>query len=156
MTELKMKLTGWKAAAALAALGLIVAARLLTFSDKTGDAALMRALETLLVCDYFPNEVERLKAAYENGDKSPLQEVVSSVTSAKLNIESVKVSYPFLDFSPSKEVVVKVVYSLKDDAGIRDRKTKYYLFKHGAIGNVWQYMHEVSSLHYRLNFRKSR
>ena len=112
----------------------------------------MRRLEVQLVCDYFPNEAAKLREAYDSGDAEELQNAVKSVTTAKLNIESVQASSPLFDFSTSKDVVVKVTYSLVDASGTRDRKTKYYLFNRGSVGNIWSYKYETSVVRYYLNF----
>jgi hypothetical protein len=69
-----------------------------------------------------------------------------------VNVESVQASYPLFDFSTPKDVVVKVIYSLKDTFGERDRKTKYYLFCHGSLGNNWRYEYETSVVSYYFNF----
>ena len=75
-----------------------------------------------------------------------------SVTTAKPVVESVRASYPPLDFSSPKDVVVKVTCHLKDSSGIRDRKTKYYRFRYGALGSRWQSPYETSNIAYYLNF----
>ncbi len=152
MSEPKINLTGWQAITVVVVLIGVIGVRLMTFNDKKDDKALMRQIEVQLMTDYFPNEAERLKVAYEAGDKDKLQRTVKSVTSAKLNVESVQASYPLFDFSTPKDVVVKVIYSLKDASGTRDRKTKYYLFSHGSLGNIWQYKYEASVVSYYLNF----
>jgi hypothetical protein len=64
----------------------------------------------------------------------------------------VKVSAPLLDFSSPRDVVVKVVYSLSDGDRRRDRKTLYYLYRHG-LGNTWSYQYETTSIAYYLNFK---
>jgi hypothetical protein len=81
-----------------------------------------------------------------------LGRVAKSVTSTKLNVDSVQASYPLFDFSTRKDVVVKVRYSLNDASGTREKGTNYYLFKHGSLGNVWQYKYDASEVSYYLNF----
>ena len=151
MSELNVKLTGWTAVLGVLVLAGVVVFRIVTFNDQTNDEDLMRSLETELMSDYYPDEVARLSAAMDEGDRENLSRVAESVTSAKANIESVQTSAPLFSFSSRKEVVVKVVYSLKDSVGKRDRKTKYYLYRHGAIGNSWQYKYETSIVRYYLN-----
>jgi hypothetical protein len=153
MTEHKFKLTGWKAIVGLAVLVAVFGARLVTFRDKTGDRALMRQVEVLLMSDYFPGEAARLRAVVEGGDAAEVERVAKSVTTAKVNVESVQASYPLFDLSTPKDVVVKVVYSLKDASGTRGRKTKYYLFRHGSLGNIWTYEYETGVIAYYLNFQ---
>ena len=152
MPESKIKFTGWQAVVILVVLIGVIIARLVTFGDKKNDSTLMRKLEVELVCDYFPNEAAKLREAYDSGDAEELQNAVESVTTAKLNIESVQASSPLFDFSASKDVVVKVTYSLVDSSGTRDRKTKYYLFNHGPVRNNWRYKYETSVVSYYLNF----
>ena len=153
MTEYKTKLKGWQIIAALVVMAGVFGVRLMTFNDKKDDKALMRQLEIQLKCDYLPGEVDRTKAATKSGNKDKMRKTAESIASTKLNIESVQASYPLLKFSTKKDVVIKVVYSLKDSEGARGKKTKYYLFNHGAIGNNWQYKHESSVVAYYLNFQ---
>ncbi|MFC1580293.1 hypothetical protein ACFL4N_05210 [Thermodesulfobacteriota bacterium] len=152
MAEAKIHLKGWQGLVVLVVLIGVVIVRLTTFSDNKDDSALMQKLEVQLMCDYFPNEAAKLREAYDSGDSEELQNAVKSVTTAKLNIESVQTSSPLFDFSTSKDVVVKVTYSLVDASGTRDRKTKYYLFKHGSVGNSWSYQYETGVVRYYLNF----
>ena len=79
-------------------------------------------------------------------------EAVKSITSTKINIESVQTSFPLFDFTTRKEVVVKDRYSLDDADGNRKKRTNYYLFDHGSLGNVWSYKWDTSALKYYLNF----
>ena len=152
MSEYKFQLTGWQAIVALVILIGILGIRLMTFSDLSDDETLMEKIESRLMTDYFPDDVENLKAAYESGDTDKFDELVQSVTSTTLNIESVQASYPLFKFSSSKKVVVKVTYSLDDDSGTREKGTNYYLFKHGSIGNSWSYKREATVVSYYLNF----
>jgi hypothetical protein len=126
MSEYKFQLTGWQAIVAIVVLIGIFGIRLITFSDLEDD-------ETL-------------------GDTDEFDELVQSVTSTTLNIESVKASYPLFKFSSPKKVVVKVTYSLDDDSGTREKGTNYYLFKHGSLGNSWSYKREATVVSYYLNF----
>ncbi|MGA1843334.1 MAG: hypothetical protein ACMUIS_02090 [bacterium] len=79
--------------------------------------------------------------------------MAESVTGAKPMIESVQISSPLLDFSTPMDVVVKVVYSLAEGPKTRDRKTVYYLYRHGTIGNTWSYQYETTAVRYYLNFK---
>jgi hypothetical protein len=152
MSEYKFQLTGWQAIVAIVVLIGIFGIRLITFSDLEDDETLVNKIELRLVSDYFPDDVEKLKAAYESGDTYEFDELVQSVTSTTLNIESVKASYPLFKFSSPKKVVVKVTYSLDDDSGTREKGTNYYLFKHGSLGNSWSYKREATVVSYYLNF----
>lgn len=152
MSEYKFQLTGWQAIVALVILIGIFGIRLMTFSDLRDDENLVEKIELQLIADYFPDDVENLKAAYESGDTDEFDELVQSVTSTTLNIETVQASYPLFKFSSSKKVVVKVSYSLDDDSGTRAKGTNYYLFKHGSIGNSWSYKREATVVSYYLNF----
>ncbi len=122
MTEYKIKLTGWQAVVLGIVLALIVGARVLSIGEKQDDPDLLRALESQLA------------------------------TGAELKVESVVASYPLFEFSSSRKVVVKVTYTLKDAAGLANRNTKYYLFRHGMIGNSWQCRYLTTAASYYLNF----
>jgi hypothetical protein len=152
MSEYTMQFKRWHALVAVVVVLGLVGIRLLTFSDKRNDAELMQALEVQLMSDYYPDLAERLQTAYDAGDEDTLEQVAASVTSTKAEIESVRISSPLLDFSSPKDVVVKVQYALQDDAGAREERTRYYLFRHGGLGNTWSYQYETGAVSYYLNF----
>ena len=148
MPEKTIKLTGWKAAIAAIVLLILLGVRVMTFSNST-DEELLEALNMQLMSEFYPNQVERLKAALDQTDEEKIESGTSAVLNSELNILSVQTSYPFLDFSSPQNVVVKVTYNLDDETG---KKEKYYLFKHGVIGNNWQYQYESNVISYYLNF----
>lgn len=152
MAEHQFKLSGGQAIIGLIVLVIIFGIRLASFDDQKGNTALMQDLEQHLIAEYFPDDVDRLKAAYESGDMEKTSAVAKSVTSTKLNIRSVKTSFPLFEFTSNKKVIVKVTYSLDNDQGTRKRQTNYYRYQHGAIGNAWQYRGKSSALMYYLNF----
>ena len=153
MSQVNIKLKGWQAVLALIVLIGLAAVRFVTFQDKTDDNDLMRSLETQIMSDYLPKETARLREAVDSGDQSRISQVAESVTGARPQIESVQVSAPLLDLSTPKDVVVKVVYSLAEGSKTRDRKTLYFLYRYGAIGNTWSYQHETTAMRYYLNFK---
>jgi hypothetical protein len=153
MAQLNIHLKGWHAALAVIVIIGLVIFRFISFQDKTDDKNLMKLIETHIVSDYFPEEVARLQTSVDSGDTDLMAQTVKSVTDARPVIESVKISAPLLSFSSSKDVEVKVVYSLSEGPGTRDRKTVYYLVRHGVIGNTWQHRYESNALSYYLNFR---
>jgi len=152
MSEYNIKVKGWQVIVAIVILMGIFGIKFMTMNDKKDDKALMKEIELQLMADYFPDDVERLKAAVESGDKDKIGKEAKSITSTSLNIESVKASYPLFKFSSPKKVVVKVTYSLDDDSGTREKGTNYYLFKHGSLGNSWSYKREATVVSYYLNF----
>jgi len=152
MPEVQVKLRGWQVAVAAVVLAGVVAVRLVTFSDKKDDRALVQNIEMQLMSEYYPDEAARLRAAYESGDVEATQKVLDSAVSTMCNIDSIRASYPLFDFSTPKDVVVKVTYSLIDSSGPRATETVYYLYSHGAIGNIWSYQYKTTSVSYYLNF----
>lgn len=137
-------------AAAVVILGLL-GVRLMTFNDKMNDSALMHKLEFQIMTDYFPDDVENLKSVYEAGDKDAISEAVKSITSTKINIQSVQTSYPLFKLTTKRKVVVKVTYSLDNANGNRKKGINYYLFDHGSLGN-WSYRSRTFAFAYYLNF----
>jgi hypothetical protein len=152
MSEHQIQLVGWQKVVAGVVLVGILGVRLATFSDQKDNTKLVENLKVQLVSDYFPNEVAKLKSAMDSGNKDLISATANSVTSAKLNIESVKTSYPLFAFTSNKEVVVKVTYSLDDDSGNRGRKTNYYLYRYGALTDSWSYQHDTGAVRYYMNF----
>ena len=117
-----------------------------------GDTALMQALEVQLMSEYYPDLAARLKSALESGDSEKISKTVESVTTAQLHIDSVKASSPLFNFSSTRNVVVKVTYSLIDAANTTKTETLYYLYSHGGLLNAWSYQYETSALKFYLNF----
>lgn len=152
MSEHKIELTGGKALAALVVLFGIVIFRLATFDDGKDDGALMRELEMKLQSEYLPSDARQLDEAYDSGDLNQLEDVATSVASTRLNVEKVNLSYPLFKFSSTKDVVVKVSYSLDDVAGTRKKGTHYYRYKHNSVGNTWRFRYETGVASYYLNF----
>lgn len=152
MAQLNIHLKGWQIVVALFVLAGLAGFRLISFQDKTGDANLMRDLERQIISDYFPGETERLRAAVDSGYNSKITEVTESITHAKPKIESVRISSPLFSMSTSENVVVRIVYSLAEGTKTRDRKTLYFLYKHGAIGNTWSYQHKTTAIRFYMNF----
>ncbi|MFC1819801.1 hypothetical protein ACFLZG_01785 [Thermodesulfobacteriota bacterium] len=139
MSGNKIDFTGWKAIAVIAVVIGVFGVRLMTLNDKKDDKVLMKDLEVLLICDYLPDDAAKLKAVIETGSKDEVERVAKSITSTKLNVDSVQSSYPLFDFSAHKDVVIKVIYSLIDTSGTREKRTKYYLYNYSSLGNIWQY-----------------
>ena len=150
MSELKIQLKGWQAIVVVVVLIGVVAVRFMTLDDMRDEKDLMKHIDTLLMDEYSPHVAGKLRAAYDTGDKGKIEKSVKSVTSTRVNIVSVQASYPIFDFSTPKEVVIKVVFSLDDATETGEKRTIYYLFRHGAFG--WQYQYITTSLSYYLNF----
>lgn len=153
MSEVNITLKGWKSVLALVVVIGLAGFRFMTFQDRTADNNLMRDLEIQILSDCIPKESARLQAAMDSGETDRISETTQSFIGAKPKIESVQISSPLLVFSTSQDVVVKVVYSLSEGSLTRDRKTLYYLYRHGAIGNTWSLRHKTTALNYYLNFK---
>ena len=150
MSEVKIRLAGWQVVVVAVVFVVVVAVRLTTLTDMTNDKELMEHIDTELMTEYAPHVAGKLRAAFDTGNNGKIDEAAKSVTSTKVNIASVKASYPIFDFSIPKDVVVKVEFSLDDDAGAGEKRTVYYLFRHGAFG--WSFQYETSAMRYYLNF----
>jgi hypothetical protein len=153
VSEIKFELTGWKAILVLIAVVILTGFRFLSFQDKIGDEKLIQNLKQQILSDYLPQDVDRLKQAVESGDHTRISQAAATVTGTEINIESVQMSAPLVDFSTSKDVVVKVVYSLRNGSEVQNRKTLYLLYNHGAVENTWSYCCQTSALSYYLNFQ---
>ncbi|MBT3311269.1 MAG: hypothetical protein HN737_10070 [Desulfobacterales bacterium] len=150
MSEVKFELKGWQAVVAVVVLIGIVAVRIMPLSDMKRDKELMKDINKQLLSEYAPHVSEKVQSAYDTGDEDKLSKAVDSATSTKVNIHSVKASYPIFNFSTSKEVVVKVEFSLDDSSGKGKKKIIYYLFRNGILG--WTFQHETTVASYYLNF----
>ncbi len=152
MPEYQMKLNSWQIAIAVVILITIVVVRLVTFSNQQGDTELMEKVKFEIMTDYFPDDVDQLKIAMESGTAEEINQASRSLITSKITIQSLSTSYPLFSFTSNKEVVVKVVFSIDDESGNRDRRTNYYLFKYGGLTDSWRYQHKVTAISYYLNF----
>lgn len=150
MSEYKLNLTGWQAIVVIVVFVGIVGIRLVTFNDKTGDKDLMKHIDTQLMSEYAPHVAGKLQAALDSDDKVEMDKGVESVLTTKVNIDSVKASYPIFDFSTPKDVIIKVEFSLDDASGKGDKRTIYYHFKKSVLG--WHYEYITTAVSYYLNF----
>lgn len=151
--KLNFELSGWKAVVILIVLIAAVGIRIVSMGDKKGDANLMEKIRFQLMTEYFPSDVDKLKAAVESGDNDRITAVSQSVLSTRLDIKSVKVSYSIFNFSSKKKnVVVKVDYSVDDQFGTRKKGTQYYLFEHSPMFNRWEYRSKSLAFRYWSNF----
>lgn len=150
MAEIKFQFTGWQIILLLVVLSGVVGVRVVTLDDMKDDKDLMQRIDTLLVDEYSPYVAEKMRAAVSTGDEAKIEDSVKSVTSTKVTLISVQASYPLLNFSLPKDVVIKVVFSLDDATERGEERTIYYLFKRGVFG--WQYQYITSSMRYYLNF----
>jgi len=82
---------------------------------------------------------------YEADDNEGVKNLLDE---ASLDIISIQTSYPIFEFTSTKDVIVKVIYSFGNTKNV----SKYYLYQHSTIGNHWSYQRESSSLSYYLNF----
>jgi hypothetical protein len=150
LAELKGQFKGWQAIVVIAVIIVVIVIRFISLSDMRNDKDLMKHIDALLMNEYAPHVAEELRDAVETGDNDEEGNSVKSILSTKVNIVSVKASYPFFDFSTPKEVVIKVVFSLDADNKSGEERTIYYLFKKGVFG--WQYQYITTSSNYYLNF----
>ena len=151
MSESTIKLSGWKVIPVILVLIVILGVRII--GSKETDENLVREINLLLMSEYLPGDAAKIKALYETGNMEKLSKAARSITTTTIDLESVKSSYPIFNFSTGKkDVVVKVVYVIKDTDGIRESGVKYYEFEHRPLGNTWRYRYEVTALSYFLNF----
>ena len=151
MPEKEIKLTGFQAIIGAVVLVIIFIIRIMTFDDQLANKKLMEKIELELTMEYFPQQVEELKGAWESGNKADLDQAIEGAKKSKFNILSVSTSYPLFKFTSTKEAVVRVKYTL-DGVGNGKVFTNYYAFRYGVIGNVWQYQYPAGPIQYYLNF----
>jgi len=148
MPEKTIKLSGLNAIIASVILLGVVLVRVTSIGQNT-DEELMSALNIQLMSEFYPNQVARLKAALMQTDLDAIEEDASSILKAKINISAVITSYPVMDFSSPKNVIVKVTYTLDDGASDR---IKFYRFKEVLLGSKWLYQAESNVISFYLNF----
>ena len=116
MSQVKIDFKGWQALVIILLIIGFVTVRFITFSDMRNDTTLMEALEVQLMSEYYPDLADKMKSALASGDSEEISKAAESVTSTRLHIDAVKTSSPLFNFSTTKDVVVKVTYSLTDAA----------------------------------------
>ena len=151
--ELKFELSGWKAVVVIVVLIAALGIRIVSMGDKKNDTKLMEKVKFELMTEYYPSDVEKLKAAVATGKNDEITKVTSSVLTTKLRIKSLKASYSIFDFSSKgKDIIVKVKYSLDDQFGTRKAGTQYYRFENGPLFNTWEYKGKSFAFSYWSNF----
>jgi hypothetical protein len=153
MSTVNVKLRGWHAIVVFGILVGVFVFRVFSL-EKVTDEKLRSRVEQQLMSEYLPKSAAELKRLYEKGDEEALESFTKSLTSSKIDIESMKVSYKLLSFSNKKKnVVVKVKYRVTDSNGVVERGTRYFKFRHsGPPLETWQYRHTSSAVSYFLNF----
>jgi len=152
MPQYSTKLSGWNAMIGIGVLLAIFAVRLATFHDQKGDENLVRQINIELMSDFYPQQVENLKAALASDNKDYVSQETKDIISSRIEIQSVQTSYPLFNYSSPRIVIIKVKFFIKNDSGSGDVKTNYYKFKYGVIGNNWQYIYRSNVISYYLNF----
>ena len=146
-------LKGWKALAVLLLVAVIIVVRIVTIDDMRDNSRLVEEIKMHLLSEYYPGEIEKMKALLESGKNEELSESVDSVTTAKINFKSIKASYKIFDFSTKiKGAVIKVNYSIDDATGTIEKGEKYYRFEYKPLINGWRYIGTSSVVFYYLNF----
>ena len=104
MAEYSFKLTGWKAVVAIGALVLFIVFRIVSMSDKRTDEKLMNEIKLLIKTERLPSDVAKMKEMYETGNMEELSGLAESIVATKIDIKSVKASFPIFNFSTKKLV----------------------------------------------------
>ncbi len=149
MAEHEIRLSGKHAVIALVVLACIVGYRLVSVGKHVDDPELLKQIEQLLRSDYYPDQVAALTAAQAAGDAARMSALADDIVNSGLDIRAVNTSYPLFDFSMPRDVVVRVTYSVGGLSG--EPRTRYYLFRQGALGD-WRYQRDSGAVWYYLNF----
>lgn len=147
MAQMYVNLKGWPGVIAAVAILGIIGLRLVSFSDKRDDAALMQALQTKLGSEHTPELTHEMQAAVAAGDGARMDQLAATALAGGVSIDAVQVSSPLFDFSSPRDVVVKVTYT--PPAG--GSRTEYFLYRYGAIGDAWEFRRDTGAFHFYLN-----
>lgn len=151
--NLSFNITGWKVWIIIPVIIIILILRIASIDDMKSNARLVEELKLHLMSEYYPDQIEKMKALLESGKDEELSESVDSVTTAKINFKSIKGSDKIFHFSTkAREVVIKVNYSIDDADGAIKIDEKYYRFEHKPLINGWRYIGTSSAIFYYLNF----
>ena len=152
MPEIKANLTGWQAIIALIILLGVMVFRLVTLNENVSDQNLTGQMKLRLQMEYIPDQVAGLKQALQTGEFNKVTDAAKTAINSELFIESVKASYPLLDFASTKQVIIKVNFNVASESEAIKSATRYYRFNHGGLANSWQYESESNAISYYLNF----
>ena len=151
--NISINLTGWKVLVIIPVFILIIIIRIATINNMESNSKLLEKVNFELMTEFYPDEVDKMKSLYESGDVEEFSRSVKSVTTAKININTIKASYKIFNFSSkTKEVVVKVDYSIDDEYGTQRKGENYYRFEYKPMINGWHCLGKSSSVFYYLNF----
>jgi len=146
-------LKGWKALVVLAILFIIIVIRIASIDNMKNNSNLVEEVKLELLSEYYPGEIEKMKALLESGNDDELSKSVDSVTTAKINFKSIKASYKIFDLSTkTKDVIIKVDYSIDDTNGTIKKGEKYYRFEYKPLINGWRLIGKSNAIFYYLKF----
>ena len=154
MADIKFKLTGGQAAIGIVLLLAFFGYRISTIgNDMRTDEDLMMKVEQEIMSEYLPNELEKVKKAIEKVGEEAMFDRVGELGTTKIDIQELKISYPFYVFSiGSKEGVVKVKFVLSDDNGVIKDGINFYRFEYHPIGGIWYLPRKSSKYDYMMKF----
>lgn len=154
MADIKFKLTGGQAAIALAVMTLFIGIRISTIGDDMRtDEDLMFKVRQQIMSEYMPAEMKKVQDAIKKVGKEAMFDRVGELGTTEIEIQELKVSYPFYVFTVGKrEGVVKVKFVLSDDNGVIKDGINFYRFEHHPIGGTWYLPRKSSKLDYHMKF----
>lgn len=149
----EIKLSGWKAAAALLVVGIFMSARAVSMGDMLGNEDLMGKVRSQLMSEYMPLETEKVKQMFSEGQELAAMERTGVLATTELEIKELKVSYPVYVFSTGqREGVVKVRFTLSDKEGVVKDGINYYRFEHNPLGSTWYIKRPTGEFDYYAKF----
>lgn len=147
------QLSGWQVVIFVIVFIGFLSFRINSMNDQLGNDLLRAKIERELIYEYYPDHIKEAQEALEAGDNEEVTKQVNSMTTAKVELDLLKISYSIFDFSTSdRDVVIKVKYRIEDASGTHEQDTKYYRYTYKPVVKNWTRYGVSSEFIYYLNF----
>ena len=154
MADIKFKLTGGQAAIGIVLLLGFFGYRISTIgNDMRTDEDLMMKVEQEIMSEYLPSEMKKVQDAIKKVGEEAMFDRVGELGTTEIEIQELKISYPFYVFSVGKrEGVVKVRFVMSDKTGVIKDGINFYRFEYHPIGGTWYLPRKSSKYDYMMKF----
>lgn len=149
----EIKLTGWKAAAALLLVGGFLSVRAISMGDMKDNESLAFKVRMQLLSEYLPYETQKINDLVAAGNEAAAIDLAAKVSKMELDIAEIKVSYPVHMLSTGgREGVVRVRFTLSDGSGVVKDGVNFYRVEHNPLGNTWYITRPTGEFDYYAKF----
>ena len=145
MSEIRIQLTGAKAAVVGAVVLVFLLVRIATIGDANSDD-LDRAIRAELL-NRIGAQTSEVLTDLDVTDQDAVRKLIEVADASGIDIHSVRVSRPLLELSSTSKPIVRVEFALPGNG----QQTEYWRFDHSILAG-WRYRRPSNVVSYYLNF----